>query len=108
MAFLICCENKKCREYQEPLLDEKNNKVVCSICNEEIKNITQFAKNQLKFSGQIKRGGSKKQSFSVKCKECSVEGTPVLKKNKLFCAGCEKELKVTAQFKLLFLEKSKE
>lgn len=102
MAFLMQCENKDCREHVEPLLDLKTNQAICSFCGEDIKNVTDFVKNQLKFLGQVKKNSSKK-SWAVKCQSCEAQVTPLQKDGKLYCSECDEELKVTQQFASLFL-----
>jgi hypothetical protein len=93
MGFLIQCDNKKCREFQEPTLDKETDEVHCSSCDGVISHISIFAKRQMRAMGQTKRVSVPKQAFSVKCPSCEKIQCPTLveedgKKTKLTCPAC--------------------
>jgi len=92
MGFLIQCDNKECREYQEPALDKKTDLVHCSKCDGVIKHVSIFTRRQMLAMGQIKRETVPKQAFSVKCNSCEKIMCPKLEsqdnKNKLLCPAC--------------------
>lgn len=108
MPFIMQCQNKKCRKQSLVLLDTINNKVYCGDCDEEINNITSFAKNQLKALGQIKKQESKK-SHAILCSHCKKESTPVLENNNLLkCSLCHQEIThLTSIFKTMLIKKLK-
>lgn len=96
MGFLIQCDNKKCREFQEPFLDKETDNVHCSRCNGIIDYVSIFTKRQMRAMGQIKRESVPKQAFSVKCESCEKIMCPKLKeeegqKVKLLCSSCGNE-----------------
>lgn len=98
MGFLIQCDNKKCREFQEPALDKETDKVHCSKCGGVINHISVFAKRQMRALGQVKRESVPKQAFAVKCvvEGCEKIQCPKLveekgKKSKLECPVCGAE-----------------
>ena len=98
MGFLIQCDNKKCREFQEPALDKETDNVHCSKCDGIIDHVSIFAKRQMRAMGQIKRESVPKQAFAVKCvnEECNKILCPKLleekdKKIKLLCPSCDSE-----------------
>ena len=96
MGFLIQCDNKKCREYQEPALDKETDLVHCSKCDGVIEHVSIFAKRQMRAMGQIKKESVPKQAFSVKCNSCEKIMCPKLleekdKKTKLICPSCDAE-----------------
>lgn len=105
MGFLIQCDNKKCREFQEPALDKETDDVHCSKCDGIIDHVSIFAKRQMRALGQIKRESVPKQAFAVKCaaEECGKIMCPKLveekddtkktssrsfAKTKLLCPAC--------------------
>ncbi len=96
MGFLIQCDNKKCREFQEPVLNKETDDVHCSKCDGVIEHVSIFAKRQMRAGGQIKRESVPKQAFSVKCSSCEKIMCPKLheeegKRAKLFCPSCDVE-----------------
>lgn len=101
MPFLTYCENKDCRKYQPPVLDETNNTVVCSECEATITNITDFAKRQLKTLGQVLKSSGQHGSFSVRCTKCSSQNTPVRKGDEFFCQKCSFKLSLSHAFTTL-------
>lgn len=108
MPVKAICTNKSSGKQNEPFMDQKKNKVYCSICYSEMV-VNHFIKSQLQ---ALKQYGEKKvESFSVKCTNCSQEGRPILNKNKqVFCQFCKKELEnLSEAFKLMlqnYLEKA--
>ncbi len=111
MGFTIQCDNKGCRQYQEPELDLKGSDnpndwdVLCSECGQPIKAATYFAKVQMRHMGQIYRPKQQQQAFVVKCGECQKEGRPRLGTgDSLLCFHCGKEHKsLAAPFKQMLL-----
>lgn len=94
MGFRIYCDNKGCMAEMEPLLDKAIDKVYCSKCNNEIKNITKFAKAQMVSLGQIKRKEQVQKAFAVKCIKCLKEAPPKLDRTgkSLICSSCDKPI----------------
>lgn len=89
--FLINCDNKGCHKASQAVIDLSDNQVYCVECGNTIKNITPFAKNQLKNLGQTKK--PKKEGFQVKCEKCKKEGMPKLSSsNELICFDCNNVL----------------
>lgn len=105
MGFNIQCNNKGCHKYQEPLLDIKNDVVLCSECNKPIDNVTVFAKTKMKDLGQIYRGAAtKQQAFAVQCKNCNKQATPKVEKGKnLVCPHCGVQHDLSGPFKQTLL-----
>lgn len=102
MSFLINCDNRKCLKIQAALLDTINNIVICAECNNEIKNVTYFAKAQLKSLGQTCKNIKTKQSYAVKCSHCEMENMPIIKDDQFLCTNCKKELtNLSVPFKLI-------
>jgi len=97
MGFLINCTTKGCRQEVEPMYDSVTNVASCPICLNEITNITQFAKNQMKSLGHAKREDVK-TAFSVKCVNCGKIDKPDVKGNKGFCKSCKCDMKLTGPF----------
>ena len=91
MGFMIYCNNKGCRKEQEPFLDISDNEVYCSECGGQIKEVTIFAKTQMKAMGQIKRERKVQQAFSVSCGPCKLAATPTLVGKVLCCPKCKVE-----------------
>ena len=96
MGFLIQCDNKECREFQEPVLDKETDDVHCSKCDGTIDHVSIFAKRQMRAMGQIKKESVPKQAFSVKCTSCEKIMCPKLleeegKKTQLLCPSCGEE-----------------
>lgn len=106
MAFSIQCVNKGCGKIQEPYLDKETNKVHCSECDQEMKNVSTFTINQMKSMKQYKQ--KKVISFGVKCDKCNKEARPKLVKKEVVCGGCGKELEnLSEPFKLMLKESLK-
>lgn len=102
MPFMINCDNKGCMKSQEARLDIKNNSVLCAECGKEIKNITSFAKTQLKSMGQTIKNTQEKQMFAISCPSCELKAKPVLTGESFTCPGCKKELtNISEPFKLI-------
>ena len=92
MPFFIQCDNKGCFKNSEALIDSLSNDVFCSECGGTIKNVTHFAKVQLKSLGQTTKKQKTSKAFSVTCKFCNKTETPKIKDSKVFCTFCDKEL----------------
>lgn len=106
MPFQTVCTNKGCHKSQEPYLDPKNDKVYCSKCEQEINNITHFAKMQMKTLKQFKPKNT--TSFSIKCLNCGREGRPQLTNNDVVCSSCQKPLNnLSVPFKNMLKEQLK-
>lgn len=106
MPFSMCCTNRGCGKQMEPYLDPRDDKVYCSICNNEISNITYFAKVQMKTLKQFKQKVG--ESFAVKCDKCGKESRPILFNDDVICSGCKKPLdKLSVPFKNMLKEKLK-
>ena len=102
MPFLINCDNKGCLKTQAALLDTNNNIVICAECQKEIKNITSFAKHQLKHLGQTMRAKKSQKSFAIKCLHCEAEDVTLLQNDNFFCTTCKKELEhLSPPFKMV-------
>jgi hypothetical protein len=106
MPFSMNCTNKKCGKQMEPYLDPSTDKVYCSVCDNEISNITYFAKSQMKALKQFKQKIT--TSFAVKCAKCGKEVRPKLLNNDVVCGACNKILdNLSAPFKHMLKEKLK-
>ena len=88
---MVYCNNKGCGKEQEPLLDVSDNEVYCSECGGNIKEVTVFAKTQMRSMGQIKRERRVQQAFAVACSPCKLAATPMLIDKKLCCPKCKTE-----------------
>lgn len=97
MPFMLQCNTKGCGT-QITYIDPKTDKVYCSKCDQEILNVTYFAKTQMKTLKQYRE--KKGKSFSVKCNHCQLEDRPVPKNDTYICNGCKKELNLSHTFKL--------
>ena len=108
------CDNKTCREYQEPVLNKETDDVYCSKCGGIIKYVSVFAKREMRASGQVYREFVQKQAFSIKCASCEKVMCPKLKeedgqKAKLLCPLCDKEHLLSAPYAqtlIAFLKKA--
>lgn len=106
MPFSTYCNHKGCGDYMEPYIDQANDKVYCSKCDNEITNLTHFAKTQMKSFKQFKP--KKKLAFSVRCNNCSKEDCPKLLNNQIICPNCQKPItNLSEPFKLILKEKLK-
>jgi len=91
MGFLLQCDNKGCFEQMEPMLDVESDEVFCSKCGKEIKNVTVFAKRQMKSLGQTMKNQKSSRAFAVQCKYCKKTEAPTVDKNNdINCGGCGK------------------
>lgn len=107
MPFSVLCSNKGCGKIQEPYLDPKTDKVYCALCNNEIINITQFVKHQLKLNKQFKK--QEPQSFSLKCNSCKANQRPKLVDAEIVCSNCQTPItNVSVFFKNMLIQKLKE
>jgi ribosomal protein L34E len=103
MPFLINCTNKGCGKFQAPFLDQENDEVYCSLCQQTIAGITVFAKQQMKSLKQFKP--KSKKSFAVKCNNCNKEERPIIVGENLVCTLCKKSLdQLTPTFKTMLKE----
>lgn len=105
MAFLTNCDNKGCGKYMEPKLSLQDQKIYCGECNKEIKNISSFAKSQMKSLGQVIK--ATKSSYAVRCEKCQLELTPKLSDdNKSFvCTNCKNiYTNISKSFEKLLIE----
>ncbi len=93
MGFMICCDNKKCGQTTEALLDKDTDEVYCAApnCGLVIKSVTPFAKASMRAMAQFKRTIKSHEAFAVKCESCLKMSRPKLKKNILVCPHCGKE-----------------
>lgn len=91
--MLICCDNKKCGQTTEALLDKETDEVYCAApnCGLPIKNVTPFAKSALRSMGQFKRLVKSQEAFAVKCEGCVKMSRPKLSQGVLVCPHCGKE-----------------
>jgi Zn finger protein HypA/HybF involved in hydrogenase expression len=90
----------------EPYIDPKTDKVYCSTCDQELTNITHFAKVQMKTLKQYK--AKIPTSFSVKCKHCNKEARPKLVGQDIVCPSCNKNHDhLSEPFKIMLREKLK-
>lgn len=104
MTFLIQCNNQGCFQLQSSQLDVSTNQVICMNCGNEIKNITDFAKQQLKRSGQITGKNKSQKSHAIKCTHCQLIDLPKIENDSFLCVGCNKELDISIPFKKLLKE----
>ena len=108
MGFSINCDNKGCGKLTEPVIDVGTNQVICVDCGKEIKNVTSFAKTQMKSLGQTRKAVKKQQSWAIKCESCKLDGQPVLKDDKFYCSGCKSEIKtISGPFKQILKQQLK-
>jgi DNA-directed RNA polymerase subunit RPC12/RpoP len=106
MPFSMICTTKGCGKAMEPYLDPKTDKVYCSLCNQEITNVTYFAKMQMKTLKQFKQ--KTVVSFAVKCVRCGKEARPKLVNDDVVCSGCNKPLdNLSIPFKNMLKEQLK-
>lgn len=102
----MTCSSKGCGDTQAPYLDKDTSKVYCSSCNQEIQNVTIFAKNQMKMSKQFRQ--KEKKPFAVKCNNCSAEQQPILVKDEVTCSSCQKKMDhLTKPFIIMLKDKLK-
>ena len=106
MPFSMICNNRGCGKQNEPYLDLKDDKVYCSLCNQEMTNVTSFTKIQMKSLKQFKT--KVVESFAVKCDKCGKEARPKIALDDIVCSGCNKPLdKLSIPFKNMLKEKLK-
>lgn len=99
------CENRKCGKTQAPYIDPETNEVFCSECQEPLKNVSSFAKSQMKSMKQYR--SKTKQSFAVKCEKCQKETRPKDTGADIVCGACQKSLSVSPFFKNMLREQLK-
>lgn len=100
--FRTWCDNKGCMKEQTPALDVTTDEVVCAECNRPIRNITTFAKRQMKSMGQVTTKIKTRTPYAVKCAKCKTENTPLIEDDELTCARCHVVLNVNKHFELMF------
>lgn len=106
MPFSTFCINKQCGKQMEPYLDTKTDKVYCSICDQELTNITYFAKVQMKTLKQFKQ--KKQIAFGVKCQKCLRDAQPIVVDDDIVCPSCkQKHEHLSEPFKIMLREKLK-
>lgn len=106
MAFSIQCTNKGCYQIQEPYLDPITDKVYCSKCNNEIINVTYFAKVQMKSNKQFKPKTN--NSFSIKCSKCGRTERPKISNDDIICSICNAPIEnISVPFKNMLKEQLK-
>lgn len=104
MVFLINCDNNGCNKTTEAKLDTSSNQVICLECGKEIKSVSQFAKSQMKSLGQVLKASNKQKAFAMKCDKCGDTDVPVRQENKIVCAKCKADLKISAHFEKLLID----
>jgi hypothetical protein len=98
------CTTKGCGKQMEPYLDPVTDKVFCSKCDNEITNVTHFAKVQMKTLKQFKE--KKVIAFAVKCPKCGKEDRPKLVGEDIVCRGCQKPMThLSEPFKIMLRDK---
>ncbi len=106
MAFSTFCTTKGCGKIQEPYLDPQDDKVYCSLCNNEITNLTPFVKHQMKMNKQFKQKQAK--PFVFKCNKCKREERPKVVNDDIVCGHCSKPMdNLSPIFKNMLKEKLK-
>lgn len=106
MPFSMYCTTKGCSKQMDPYLDPKTDKVYCSLCDNEILNITHFAKIQMKALKQFKQ--KKVVSFAVKCLKCGKEERPQIVNDDIVCRACKKPMDhLSEPFKIMLKDKLK-
>ena len=104
MAFSTFCTNKGCGKIQEPYLDPQTNIVHCSLCDQEISNLTPFVKLQMKSMKQYKQKQAK--PFAVKCLKCGREERPKVVAGDIVCGSCAQPMdNLSPIFKNMLKEK---
>jgi len=84
--FLVNCDNKGCGKSTKAMIDLDDGEAYCGECDRPIKNITSFAKSQLKGFKQVRK---KSQTFSFKCAQCGTDARPIITNNHLACPRCK-------------------
>lgn len=106
MPFSMPCPHVDCKKMQSPYIEQKTDKVFCSLCEKEIPNVSHFAKIQMKTLKQYKE--KKQVSFAVKCQSCSKEARPLIENNDVVCSFCKKpHSHLSEAFKFMLKEKLK-
>lgn len=72
-------------------LDVANNKVICDYCQEEITNISSYAKNTMKSLGLVIK--EKPKAFHFKCETCKENKEVTLKNDIVAGVNCNKDCK---------------
>lgn len=95
MILNLTCENSECGKCMTPYLEPTTNIVHCSICDEEMVNISPFMKNMLRQNKILKE--RPKKAFAIKC-SCGREDTPLLEDDQLLCPKCKEPHKLTPAY----------
>ena len=90
MGFLTSCNNncKFKRGTVEARLDLDSNAAICSYCNEELLDVTDFAKETMKSLGYVLKNNNKKP-FSFKCLECGKNKACKYDSDKIYGDVCD-------------------
>jgi len=91
MPFAMFCQHKGCKgtgNQMEPYLDPKTDKVYCSLCDQEMPNVTHFVKVQMKALKQFRQ--KQAVAFGVKCQKCGKEAQPKVVNDDIVCPSCNK------------------
>jgi hypothetical protein len=87
MPYQMPCPD--CKKMNAPYMDQKTEKVYCSLCNFQVEPVSHFTKIQMKALKQYREVN--KASFSVKCVSCNREERPVLINGEVACGSCKKQ-----------------
>ena len=101
--MLVICNNKKCLQISNALLNSKTQEVLCVECGKSITNISATMKRILKSFGQIVR--TERKPFMLKCPSCKVNREVVMDQNNdTLCKNCHEPIKIHAAFKIVMEE----
>lgn len=89
--MLLHC-NAKCHTSVTGLLDPDTNEVVCGDCGEIISNVSEYAKNSMKISGDVLRSKNRK-AFVFNCETCDTHVQAAFDQSKLVGKNCPNERK---------------
>lgn len=105
MILNLQCESRECSKTQTPYLDPINNTIHCSICDEEMVNLSPFMKNMLRQNKILKE--RPKKAFAIKC-SCGKEDTPIISDDdQLVCPKCKQPHKLTPVYAQMLKSKIK-
>lgn len=115
MAVSLVCNNKyldqKTKKMKvcgliEPCMDPKTEKIYCSLCNNEMTNVTHFVKVTMKTLKQFRQKST--VPFGVKCQNCGKEAQPKIVNNDVVCPQCLKSHEhLSEPFKIMLRDKLK-
>lgn len=107
MPFAMFCQHKGCKgtgSQMEPYLDSKTDKVYCSLCDQELPNVTYFVKVQMKALKQFRQ--KQAVAFGVKCQSCGKEAQPKVVNDDIVCPACTKpHTHLSEPFKMMLKDK---